>query len=61
MTCIKILIGSALIVCCAAGASAQQRNPINDLLGGYERGDYQQVAALAESLAADTAGLNRSV
>jgi hypothetical protein len=52
-------MAAAAFVCCAACAVAQQRNPINDLLSGYERGDYQQVAALAESLAVDTAGLDR--
>ncbi|HTY08194.1 MAG TPA: hypothetical protein VMF29_03440 [Candidatus Edwardsbacteria bacterium] len=59
MTRIRVLMIAAALVGCAAWCGAQPRNPVNDLLSGYDRGDYQRVAALAESLAADTAALSR--
>jgi hypothetical protein len=59
MTCVRILMITAVLGCCAAWGAAQQRNALHDLLGGYDRGDYQRVAALAESLTVDTAGMGR--
>jgi hypothetical protein len=59
MTCIRIVMITVVLGCCAACGAAQQRNAIHDLLSDYDRGDYQRVEALAESLTIDTTGLSR--